>query len=206
MVRRSNSQAAKEARKLAGYFKKLGIDVDGQQEVGNALRSGSKFGNSDQAIMESYHERMERVRNEVKMAQERVELEAESVLFFIASRGKGFTDKKCAECELPFASTYAAVAYCSNLCRFKNLAKNGIQWNPYGKTDSERWDGRIPKVVGPQALQAAWEVVDRLVEEDAEAENSEDDSVDEVIDPSEEDFDIMLQEIVSGQLDEEEEE
>lgn len=88
-------------------------------------------------------------------AQFRRQLEAESVLSYVETRGAGFKDRDCKECEQPFSSTHAAVAYCSDVCRQRALDKIGITWNPYGKSDTERWDGRIPKVIGPEALALA---------------------------------------------------
>lgn len=93
-------------------------------------------------------------------AQYRRQLEAESVLFYVETRGAGFTDRECKECGLPFSSTHLAVAYCGDVCRQRALDKLGIAWNPYGKSDTERWDGRIPKVIPPKALQAAKKAIE----------------------------------------------
>jgi hypothetical protein len=90
----------------------------------------------------------------------RRQLEAESVLYYVQGKGAGFKDKICKECELPFSSTYVAVQYCSELCRANALERLGIDWNPVGRTDSERWGNKIPKIVGPAALEAAKKVIE----------------------------------------------
>lgn len=91
--------------------------------------------------------------------QYRRQLEAESTLYYVEARGAGFKDKECKECHLPFSSTHLAIAYCSDTCRERALNKIGIPWNPYGKSDTERWDGRIPKTLGPKALELAKEAI-----------------------------------------------
>ena len=94
----------------------------------------------------------------------RRQIEAESVLAYVATKGAGFKDKECKECKLPFSSTYHAVAYCSEICRARALEKVGIPWNPHGKTDLERWGGKVPKVLGPEATRQAKESIARRAE------------------------------------------
>jgi hypothetical protein len=95
-------------------------------------------------------------------AMVRRQIEAESVLAYVATKGAGFKDKVCKECELPFSSTYHAVAYCSENCRASALERVGIPWNPHGKTDLERWGGKVPKTIGPQATKRAKEAVEKM--------------------------------------------
>lgn len=88
-------------------------------------------------------------------AIERNSIEAESVLYYIKTKGKDFTMKSCLWCEDEFLSTYRAVAYCSDPCRAFALEEKGIDWNPQGKEDSDRWNitgkGFVPKVIGVAA-------------------------------------------------------
>lgn len=91
-------------------------------------------------------------------AQVRFTIEAESVLFYIETKGKGFENKTCKHCKGLFLHTYSAVAYCSDDCRAYALAENGIIWNFERKRDSDRWNakgqGYVPKVIGVEATQA----------------------------------------------------
>lgn len=191
------SKNSREAKSIANAFKLLGVDIGNDTSVGNVLKSNHSYSTSDN-FAESEKDRLARIRNELEMARERTELEAESVLYYISVRGKGFTAKECSYCEQPFASSYLAVSYCSNVCRFKSLAEHGIAWNVYGKTDLERWNGRIPKTLGPQAFVAAMMAVENLPEEEAE---NEEPVVDVEIDEDEEDFEVMLQEILAEESD-----
>jgi hypothetical protein len=90
----------------------------------------------------------------------RKEIEAESVLFYIKTQGKGFVSKNCANptCGLPFLHTYHAVDYCSEACRAWALAQHGIIWNFHRKSDSARWNvnnkGHVPKIIGSAATEA----------------------------------------------------
>lgn len=102
-------------------------------------------------------------RPNIEAAELRKQLEAESVLYFVEVRGAGFKEKPCKECGEMFAHPYqAAVAYCGELCRANSCAKLGIDWNPTGRTDIERWGGKIPKVLSPEALKAAKEAASKL--------------------------------------------
>lgn len=85
----------------------------------------------------------------------KAQLEAEAVLLFVAKRGKGFKVEECKWCKQDYAHTYTNVAYCSEHCRSESLKALGIQWNPEGKSDIERWDNRMPMVIGPYATEAA---------------------------------------------------
>jgi len=107
--------------------------------------------------------------DQIYRAALRRRLEAESVLYYVETRGAHFEEKECKNCGETFAHTHAPVAYCSDICRAESLKKLGISWNIYGKTDSERWDGRIPKVIEPRAYAAAREALeaDRAAKEAA---------------------------------------
>ncbi len=76
-------------------------------------------------------------------------MEAESVLLFVAVHGKGFKRKFCKQCGMEFLHTYTIVAFCSDDCRSKSLRDLGIPWNPNAKSDIERWDNRMPMIIGP---------------------------------------------------------
>jgi hypothetical protein len=85
-------------------------------------------------------------------------IEAESVIFYIETKGKGFSAKTCKHCGLAFLHTYQAVQYCSDACRSWALASMGLIWNYHRKRDSDRWNakgkGYVPKVIGPEATAA----------------------------------------------------
>jgi hypothetical protein len=91
----------------------------------------------------------------VHAADMKKSLEAEAVLLFVAVRGKGFNKKFCKQCKQEFLHTYTIVAYCSDHCRSESLKALGIEWNPYAKNDIERWDNRMPMVIGPYATEVA---------------------------------------------------
>jgi hypothetical protein len=90
----------------------------------------------------------------------RYEIEAESVLFYIETKGKGFQQKVCANphCQGLFLHTYSAVRYCSDDCRAWALAEVGVIWNFHKRPMSERWNakgkGYVPKIIGVEATAA----------------------------------------------------
>lgn len=90
-------------------------------------------------------------------AIERHSIEAESVLFYINSKGKGFIEKTCEYCKSPFVATYRAVAYCQDFCRARALEKQGIIWNYHNRLDADRWNiknkGYVPKVISAEATE-----------------------------------------------------
>lgn len=79
--------------------------------------------------------------------------EADSVVLYLESPEK-FREACCRQCRRYFATNYAAVAMCSDKCRRDYLHNIGIEWDPK-KTQSERWAGRIPLTVPPDALLVA---------------------------------------------------
>lgn len=93
-------------------------------------------------------------------AQIRYEIEAESVLFYIETKGAGFQQKVCKNpnCQGLFLHTYSAVDYCSDSCRAWALAEVGIIWNFNRKSMSQRWNakgkGYVPKIIGVEATAA----------------------------------------------------
>lgn len=95
----------------------------------------------------------------------KAQLEAEAVLLFVAKRGKGFKVEACKWCKQDFAHTYTNVAYCSEHCRSESLKEIGIQWNPDGRSDIERWDNRMPMVIGPYGTERALEWLEKNPEQ-----------------------------------------
>lgn len=106
-------------------------------------------------------------------AQIRKEIEAESVIFFIETKGAGFQQKVCKNptCQGLFLHTYSAVDYCSDECRAWRLAELGIIWNFHRRSLSERWNAKgknyVPKIIGVEATAALVEA--ELLEIDEEA-------------------------------------
>lgn len=88
----------------------------------------------------------------------RRQAEAESVLFYVNSRGKNFESKPCKYCGKLFLHTYINIEYCSESCRAQALAELGIIWNYNRLTDSQRWNvnntGLVPKIIGADATDA----------------------------------------------------
>lgn len=79
--------------------------------------------------------------------------QAEAVLNYFVSEGKGFYTKKCGTCEeiFHFAWTSKSVGYCSVQCAKKALEKIGLKWNPE-KPPTERWGSiYLPAIVPPEA-------------------------------------------------------
>ena len=183
-----------EERKIAKAFEVLGFNVNSSQ-IGETMISANKYGSSDLYLYESPKDRLERVKKELALARERTELEAESVLFYVSVRGKGFEDKICKECKLPFASTYQAIAYCSERCRYLATVRMGIPWNMFGKTDAERWNGRIPKTLRAEALKAAKYAIDTY---DEDMHEKEEPPVAEEVDLTMEEIDVQHQEFLAS--------
>lgn len=86
-------------------------------------------------------------------AEQRINLEAEAVLFFIENLGRTnhFNAVVCHWCGDVFRTTYIGVGYCREVCRKAALEAVGLVWNPEGRTDAERWGNRIRKVIGSEA-------------------------------------------------------
>lgn len=80
--------------------------------------------------------------------------EADSVVLYLESPER-FREAECRQCHRYFATNYAAVAMCSDKCRREYLHSIGIPYNPNGKTPEQRWGGKIPLTVPPDALVAA---------------------------------------------------
>lgn len=90
----------------------------------------------------------------VQDAAERISLEAEAVLFFLQRAGRGvFKDNICKWCKEPFMHTYSNVAFCTDNCRKLAMEHAGLDWNPHGRTDYERWGGKVRKVIGVEATE-----------------------------------------------------
>ena len=78
--------------------------------------------------------------------------EADATILFLEARNS-FRELPCKQCHRVFAVDYQSVAMCSDKCRKLWLSNIGINWNPL-KTQNERWAGRIPLTVPPEALEA----------------------------------------------------
>lgn len=76
--------------------------------------------------------------------------EAEAVLYFMHDPTR-FKQAACKQCDGTFMVDYPSVGYCSDRCRKAALHEIGIEWNP-DKDPYERWQGRVPLTVPPQAL------------------------------------------------------
>lgn len=93
-------------------------------------------------------------------AKVRRELEAEDVLFYIETKGKGFEQSVCKNpnCEGLFLHTYSPVSYCSDGCRAWALAEKGIIWNFHRRPLHERWNakgkGYVPRIISAEATAA----------------------------------------------------
>ncbi|MFE1145185.1 hypothetical protein [Streptomyces rochei] len=91
-------------------------------------------------------------------AQIRHEIEAESVIFYIESKGSGFKDALCKYCGGLFLHTFIGVSYCSDNCRAQKLSEYGIIWNFHKRPMSQRWNakgkGYVPKIIGVEATAA----------------------------------------------------
>lgn len=85
-----------------------------------------------------------------------VSQEAEAVIAYVDAP-KQFTPRLCRECQSQFLTDYGSVAFCSDRCRKAHLESLGIRWD-YQKSQYERWSGRIPLVIGPEALRVLQEV------------------------------------------------
>lgn len=68
------------------------------------------------------------------------------------------------ECRDIFATNYASVAYCSNLCCAYDLKKYfGMSWKPNARIKKETWEIRTePEIIPMRALQAMKMIVDRV--------------------------------------------
>jgi hypothetical protein len=133
--RRRKTTQKNELDRLAKLAGKLGINVD------NLLESIPLTEIGEEAVI-------------------RKEIEAESVLFYIETKGAGFQQKVCKNpnCQGLFLHTYSAVDYCSDDCRAFALAELGIIWNFHRRSLSERWNAKgknyVPKIIGVEATAA----------------------------------------------------
>lgn len=131
--RRRKTERDKEIERLKKLAKTMGVDFQSLVEAVPLTQIGAE-------------------------AQVRFTIEAESVLFYIETQGKGFEQKTCKHCQGLFLHTYSAVAYCSDDCRAFALAEHSIIWNFDHKRDSERWNAKgkryVPKIIGVEATQA----------------------------------------------------
>lgn len=90
-------------------------------------------------------------------------IEAETVLLYVDTQGKGFTRQVCPVCGREFAYLYKFTMpgmRCSNACRKISFERLGIKWNP-NRSIKERYGEfttTIPAIVPPEALAA----IDRI--------------------------------------------
>lgn len=79
--------------------------------------------------------------------------EAQSVLNYFESRGKGFKQRECEQCGLVFAYSYHidGVVNCSISCMAAKLKSIGLHWDPR-RDVSRRWGRFVPAIVPPSAL------------------------------------------------------
>lgn len=133
--RRRKDNKKNELDRLAKLSAKLGINIDNLLEQVPLTEIGEE-------------------------AQVRKEIEAESVLFYIETKGAGFEQKVCKNpnCQGLFLHTFSAVEYCSDACRAWALAEVGIIWNFNNRPLSQRWNakgkGYVPKIIGVEATAA----------------------------------------------------
>jgi hypothetical protein len=80
--------------------------------------------------------------------------EAQSVYYYFSTKGLGFKEKTCKNCEKTFAYKWEvdSICYCSIACAAESLKQIGIKWNPH-KSQAERWGRYVPAVVPPAALE-----------------------------------------------------
>jgi hypothetical protein len=88
--------------------------------------------------------------------------EAEALLLAIEKPAR-FIYKICKreECKEPFGTNYRGVAYCSDNCRKKDLAKIGIRWSPE-KSQEERWGGEPPLIVPPSVVKLLKDLLSQI--------------------------------------------
>lgn len=93
---------------------------------------------------------------EYKALEDNRLLEAESVIFYLETKGAEHIWKRriCKLCGSKFLSSYTNVSLCSVECRKDYFESKGMFWNPVGKTEAERWGGNIPRIIGPEATKA----------------------------------------------------
>ena len=76
--------------------------------------------------------------------------EADAFILYMENR-QSFREVQCKQCHNHFAVDYQSVAMCSDKCRIEFLRNIGVEWNPL-KSQSERWAGRIPLTLQPDAF------------------------------------------------------
>lgn len=79
--------------------------------------------------------------------------EAQSVIYYYHTGGRGFKEKQCKHCGGIFAYNWNSdsINFCSVACIAADLEKIGIKWDP-AKPPAERWGRFVPAVISPQAL------------------------------------------------------
>jgi hypothetical protein len=79
--------------------------------------------------------------------------ESQAVLDYWQTKGAGFREKPCKQCDRLFAYKWdsTAIAYCSIRCAKLALQEIGLDWNPH-KPLQERWGRTVPEVVPAEVL------------------------------------------------------
>jgi hypothetical protein len=91
-------------------------------------------------------------------------LQAEGVILHLQKPTR-FVTKKCKrkQCGELFATSYVSVAYCSNVCRGKDLeSQTGIHWNPHIDR-YQNLQAEPPMVIGPQAYKVLIEFAEYIL-------------------------------------------
>ena len=98
------------------------------------------------------HEIIEEAIAEAPTFQDAISRQGEAVLLFLEEPAK-FTAKLCKRCGEPFSTNYRYVAYCTDICRAKEISsQTGVSWD-WMKSENERWGFKEPPlVIPPQAF------------------------------------------------------
>lgn len=113
------------------------------------------FGMNKEQLETPEYSQAQAAKQERENEEDWVNLEAESVIFYMETKNREaiFKKKTCKWCDRNFLSSYTAVAYCSKECRKEYFASKMIPWNYEGRTEAERWGGTIPRIIGPTATE-----------------------------------------------------
>lgn len=81
--------------------------------------------------------------------------EAQSVINYFNSKGRGFYHRNCRVCGKRFAYSYPypGITMCNMVCMAIHLRSLGLDWNPF-KPLRDRYGPVMPGVVPPEALEA----------------------------------------------------
>lgn len=90
-------------------------------------------------------------------------IEAQSVIYFIETKGRGFKKETCKTClrEFVFSYHYDGIKQCSIECMSKALEILGLTWTP-NKPLEQRWGRIIPAIVPAKVLDLLGDLDDFL--------------------------------------------